>query len=514
MSSDSADTIKEFLVSIGYKIDEASGKKFTSSIDAATKDVFKLGTVIVGTLAIADTFVTKLAERFDKLYFASKRTGSTISEMNAFSYAVTQLGGSAEGAASAMEALASFRLKYGGAADQALINFGVKPEDVKDSAKSLIELGDSWRNLRKITGSDAQGLAQANFLGVDERTYRAITDGTLDKLYNDRQEKNRSYGLDLDKLAEDNRQFNQSLADTENAWSLVASQLESHLLPAMKQFNEWSENIARSLPKTLDNLGDWLFTQQNKSKLETEKDIITRTGDFISQFGAGIIGTFYKGISALNGTSSTDEFGLDYSEDRQADTEWRKRNAAIDAAIPKEPIAIDSSQPRGVRNNNPGNIRNWQGIPQSDGYAVFPSVEAGLSAMASNLLTYGKRGWDSIDEIVKHWAPAKDGNNVPAYEAALAKMTGYGVNDKLDLRNPAVLENIMKAMINQENGKNPYNANLIDQAARARLGNSNQINNITVNAPNSNGDQLAKKIAYHVSDAGSRIIRNMQSAVT
>ena len=521
MASDSAETIKEFLVALGYKIDEASNKKFTTALANSTKDVFKLGAVITGTLAIADAFVTKLAASMDKLYFASKRTGSSIGEMNAFSYAVTQLGGSAEGAVQALESIASFRRRYGGASDQSLINFGVKPEDITDSTKSLIDLGRAWANLKKITGSDAQGINQANFLGIDEKTYLAITNGSFERAFNERQAQIKQSGIDLENLGDKNREFNKSLADNENAWYLIGLQLEEHLIPAMKAFNEWSMNIASSLPKTLDNLGDWLLEQRDKSKWELTKDAATTAGGWISDLGAGIIGTFYRGISALNGTSETDPYGLDYDEDKKADEAYRNSNKGRALSAP----AASSTDPRGIRNNNPGNLRQWGNTPTSDGFAVFPNAEAGLSAMAANLLKYGERGWNTISSIVDHWAPAKDGNNTEAYKAALSRATGFGAGDRLNLNDAQTLESIMRAMTVHENGSNPYRADLIDKAARNRLSgvstptasgpsNVTMYNNTTVHAQGQDGHSIAKAVGYQVSYAGNKIIRNMQSAVT
>ena len=43
-----ADTLKEFLVKLGFKIDEEGQKKFKEGVAAATKEVTELGLKAVG----------------------------------------------------------------------------------------------------------------------------------------------------------------------------------------------------------------------------------------------------------------------------------------------------------------------------------------------------------------------------------------------------------------------------------------------------------------------------------
>ena len=79
--------------------------------------------------------------------------------------------------------------------------------------------------------------------------------------------------------------------------------------------------------------------------------------------------------------------------------------------------------PRGLRNNNPLNIRisstPWLGkiTENTDGaFEQFITLEYGLRAGLVNIRTYIKRDrLDSISVIIPKWAPAHDGNDVRAY---------------------------------------------------------------------------------------------------
>lgn len=122
----------------------------------------------------------------------------------------------------------------------------------------------------------------------------------------------------------------------------------------------------------------------------------------------------------------------------------------------------DASQPRGIRNNNPGNVMkggdSWQGEVQGNDprYVTFSTPEAGIRAMAKTLLTYqDKHGLDTVEGIVSRWAPATE-NNTVAYATSVAKEMGVKPGDPLNLRDIATLTKLTRAMIRVENGQQPY----------------------------------------------------------
>src|SRR6185369_12230040 len=97
--------------------------------------------------------------------------------------------------------------------------------------------------------------------------------------------------------------------------------------------------------------------------------------------------------------------------------------------------------PRGVRNNNPGNIdynpkNKWQGqtgieegVPKPR-FARFDRAENGIRAIVKILQTYRKRGIKTPRQIAHTWAPPVE-NNTPAYAAALARRLEIGLNEEI-----------------------------------------------------------------------------------
>lgn len=131
--------------------------------------------------------------------------------------------------------------------------------------------------------------------------------------------------------------------------------------------------------------------------------------------------------------------------------------------------------PRGIRNNNPGNIEigeDWEGMStdQSDGrFVQFESPEYGIRAMAKILGTYKEKyGLDTIEGVVSRWAPPNE-NDTEAYINSVVKMSGISRNRRLS---DSDLKEVIKAMIRQENGDMPYDEETIARGVELAKANS------------------------------------------
>ena len=144
--------------------------------------------------------------------------------------------------------------------------------------------------------------------------------------------------------------------------------------------------------------------------------------------------------------------------------------------------------PRGVRNNNPGNIdfnpRNaWQGqLGLEEGvakprFARFDHPENGIRALGKLLLNYrgkdgmpgvGGKGIDTVLETINRWAPSNE-NDTQAYASALAKRLGVSTTDPINIKDPATLRGMVLSIIIHENGGNPYPDAIINEGVRRAL---------------------------------------------
>ncbi|WP_289992144.1 hypothetical protein [Photorhabdus laumondii] len=129
----------------------------------------------------------------------------------------------------------------------------------------------------------------------------------------------------------------------------------------------------------------------------------------------------------------------------------------------------------GLRNNNPGNVRDApNGIGyvkgQSGTFVKFANSHDGNAALARQLMLYGDRKINTLNSIISTYAPKKDRNNTQAYIDFVSKETSYPANQSLDLHEPQVLEKLINAMIKQENhGQQPFSKQEITDAITSAI---------------------------------------------
>lgn len=132
------------------------------------------------------------------------------------------------------------------------------------------------------------------------------------------------------------------------------------------------------------------------------------------------------------------------------------------------------SIPRGIRNNNPGNIRHgdkWKGLSaeQKDSdFCTFDTPEYGIRAMGITLMNYQrKHGLQTVEDIINRWAPPVE-NDTKEYAAHIAAKLGVKPHSIIVVSD--VLPELVKAMILHENGKVPYDDATVQRGCDMAMG--------------------------------------------
>lgn len=148
--------------------------------------------------------------------------------------------------------------------------------------------------------------------------------------------------------------------------------------------------------------------------------------------------------------------------------------AAGDGFVARDSWRMPANAPRGIRNNNPGNIQKGAGFQgEVEGndprFATFATPEDGIRAIGMNLLIYQRQhGLDTVQGILNRWAPPSE-NDTGAYVGQVARALGVEPNQQLDLSDPATLTGLTAAIIRHENAMQPYNAAQLEAAVSAAL---------------------------------------------
>lgn len=128
------------------------------------------------------------------------------------------------------------------------------------------------------------------------------------------------------------------------------------------------------------------------------------------------------------------------------------------------------TQPRGIRNNNPGNIRHgdkWRGLAnkQTDAsFCVFKAPEWGLRALVKILRNYQtKHGLKTVESIINRFAPQIE-NDTSSYILSVCQVLDVKPRDVIDVFEPGIMINLLKAVIRHENGIQPYSDEVLKKS--------------------------------------------------
>lgn len=127
-----------------------------------------------------------------------------------------------------------------------------------------------------------------------------------------------------------------------------------------------------------------------------------------------------------------------------------------------------NSLPRGLRNNNPGNLvytginwvgkipyaqnSDWSGSPSNivKQFEQFTSANYGIRAMALDVLNDLKQHNYTLAQLIYEYAPAHE-NNTVAYIQFVSNATGIEPNQVI-YANATILKALLRSIINMENG--------------------------------------------------------------
>uniref|UniRef100_A0A3B0MGX9 Uncharacterized protein n=1 Tax=Arsenophonus endosymbiont of Trialeurodes vaporariorum TaxID=235567 RepID=A0A3B0MGX9_9GAMM len=129
---------------------------------------------------------------------------------------------------------------------------------------------------------------------------------------------------------------------------------------------------------------------------------------------------------------------------------------------------------RGIRNNNPGNIdfnpsNQWKGLlppnPTIESrFCRFESPECGIRAIMCLLRNYQQKyNLNSIFSLIHRYAPDVE-NDTSSYVKNVAQSLGVDSNEKISTDDKNTLIALTKAIIQHENGSQPYSDKTYEKA--------------------------------------------------
>src|SRR5581483_207129 len=239
------ETIKSFLVSLGFESDERSLKKFEEGISKATKAVFSLAVAIEGTAVAVSAGIARWSSSLESLFFAAQRTGSSATQLKALDQAAQNLGANAGEAEAAVEVLASALRTQPGNVDVLSGILGQYGFTVKQAADGSIDAVDALLKLTQAFKQMPYPLAAqfAQLLGIQEHTLYQLTHGNLLEEYTKKLKELGPGGFD--QASKDAHDFMDDLRDLQTQLEAFGVQVEHAIQQKLgvnlKDIKHWLE---------------------------------------------------------------------------------------------------------------------------------------------------------------------------------------------------------------------------------------------------------------------------------
>ena len=249
--------IREFLVGLGFKVDEAGFRRMTSNIQQLTKNAALLAAGIYATAGAIGVAVTKIAKDFETLFYLSQRAGTSAANLTAIQFAFGQIGMSADDASSAIDGLSKAMRENPGI--RVLVNsLGVATTGqngkLRDTADVAVDLLNTLAKMDPMLSSRYAGM-----LGISEGAVNNVRNnpGELELQRSKSIAAQKRAGVDLNVLAENSRQYMRQIReiwqDIEQIFNRLANDVMAKIRPHLEEFKKWLEDHTPEINALLES---------------------------------------------------------------------------------------------------------------------------------------------------------------------------------------------------------------------------------------------------------------------
>lgn len=469
---------------------EAFGKKTSDTFDKVRNQALALAAVFTAGVGIA-SFVKNTITSVATIGRLSNMTDMSTRKIAAWQLAFKEVGGTAEEANGQIlkmsNDIASFKAGNENSDVTAFLKFGGSAQAVKGGTAAYMQ--DMARLLAQLKAQHGTGYAwqAAQQMGVSFNQFQLLSQGpqALGATLERTERMTNVTGAAAEKAALMQRKWE----DLKESLSQTGRTILFALMPALDM-----------VAKKLQGLANWAITHK-----DTIKGWVTAAADAFSMLATVIenlaaiavpllkdVADGWKNIYGwvkILGEAINNLIPKSWSDKLGKGVSWLFDKLGIKGQVDKmmglsggssapSPAASGASSggtgaTRGIRNNNPGNIRfgafaKAHGATGADdkGFAIFPTMAAGEAAGQALLASYKSGGYNTIGKMISRWAPSNE-NDTAAYIRAVSKSTGIDPNATLS---DDQLGSVANAIYQHENGARAWTQYAASMPTGARAG--------------------------------------------
>lgn len=257
-------TLQEYLVKLGFSVDEPSFKKFVSVVTHAGGVTAELGAAAIETVGAVEFMVSRVASHYESLYYMSARTNQSVRYLQTTQYGFEQIGLSADQASSAIESFgATMRTNpwlqnfFGNNIQQAVANLKARFGDTPMGYAAASRMA-------QMAGIPEDVLRHEWLFGKEEAAEEAdyarrlvaaglVTQQQVDALKQSGQLTKET----LDQLASKGHEFGKSFRGVEAELGIIETQIYNKLVDPMTAATKVVDQFLQRVSAGNATTGDW-----------------------------------------------------------------------------------------------------------------------------------------------------------------------------------------------------------------------------------------------------------------
>lgn len=288
-----AKILKEYLLSLGFNIDETQVKKFDLAILRHRLGVGGLAKGLLGAAAAVQAMVAVYARSMEKLYYSSRRAESSAGSIQALQFAARAVGVDGAAMVQSLEGMArAMRLNPG---LQGLLETLGIPVRGRDKADVMVDMLKALKAMPFEIGAQ-----YAQMFGLDPDSFLLLTQqlDLLEKQRDLRKSMAAEAGLDMDAAAQAGKEYANVMRDITEQLGILKDSALIAVLPYFKSFAEVLRQVVFDWARLLNSpttrggftgaMSDLWEAIKLRAKGTLDRDVVTPTRALASTTSGGV----------------------------------------------------------------------------------------------------------------------------------------------------------------------------------------------------------------------------------
>jgi hypothetical protein len=249
--SSSSNVLREYLVSLGYSVDNVSQKKFDLALLNSDRSASGLARTLLGVAASAQAMMLVYARSMERLYYSSMKAESSVGSLQAISFAARNIGLSGDAMVAGVEGMARAMRSNPGLKALLTGQFGINTQG-KETTALLVEFVE-----KLSTMPDYIATSFAQMFGIDPDTYFLLSRqvGQFKEVMALRKQWASEVGLDAEQGAQALHDYANETREIEERFKVLAQVVAIQLLPAFRSLTHQVSEALKSLTQLLGSGG-------------------------------------------------------------------------------------------------------------------------------------------------------------------------------------------------------------------------------------------------------------------